>query len=71
MKFELSSILALALVASSEAFAPLSSSSASATKLQAEIGDTGVAFENVAREWRCKVRCNPFRSDVQYYDTEP
>ena len=23
--------------------------------LQASIGDTGVAFENVAREWRCKV----------------
>ena len=48
-----------------EAFVPLSSSSSSITKsimtttpptqLRAEIGDSGVAFEHVAREWRCKV----------------
>ncbi len=60
MKFEIFSALAVALVASSEAFATVppssSSSSSSSTRLQAEIGETGVAFENVAREWRCKVR---------------
>ena len=49
------STLAIALVASSEAFAPVPSSSPSSTALRAEIGETGVAFENVAREWRCKV----------------
>lgn len=26
----------------------------SSSSLRAEIGDTGIAFENVAREWRCK-----------------
>ena len=26
------------------------------TSLRAEIGETGISFENVAREWRCKVR---------------
>jgi hypothetical protein len=57
MKLELLSTLTVALVASSEAFAPAPSSSSSSTsRLQAEIGETGVAFENVAREWRCKVR---------------
>ena len=57
MKLTLLSTLALALVASTEAFAPVPSpSSSSPSQLQAEIGDTGVAFENVAREWRCKVR---------------
>ncbi len=25
------------------------------TQLRAEIGESGVAFEHVAREWRCKV----------------
>lgn len=42
-------------LASTEAFAP-SSSIKFSTQLQAEIGETGVSFENVAREWRCKVR---------------
>ncbi len=54
MKFV--STLAIALVASSEAFATVPpNSSPSSTALRAEMGETGVAFENVAREWRCKV----------------
>jgi hypothetical protein len=56
MKLGILSYFALALfTASSEAFAPVPSPSPS-TELRAEIGETGVAFENVAREWRCKVR---------------
>ena len=49
--------LLLSAIASSAAFAPIGSggSAASSTQLRAEIGETGVAFENVAREWRCKV----------------
>ena len=27
--------------------------------LQAEIGDTGMTFQNVAREWRCKYSPGP------------
>eukprot|EP00532_Pseudo-nitzschia_australis_P003003 CAMPEP_0168199296 /NCGR_PEP_ID=MMETSP0139_2-20121125/22331_1 /TAXON_ID=44445 /ORGANISM="Pseudo-nitzschia australis, Strain 10249 10 AB" /LENGTH=153 /DNA_ID=CAMNT_0008124243 /DNA_START=226 /DNA_END=687 /DNA_ORIENTATION=+ len=56
-------ILLVALVSSIEGFAlkggPATSSSSSSTSLQAEIGDTGVAFENVAREWRCKYSPGP------------
>jgi hypothetical protein len=54
----------LSAVATSAAFAPNGSSSSSggvgsssSTQLRAEIGETGIAFENVAREWRCKVWC--------------
>jgi len=61
MKSGVISAIAIALVASSEAFAPIPSSStlSSSSKLQAEIGDTGIAFENVAREWRCKYSPGP------------
>jgi hypothetical protein len=51
----------LSALATSAAFAPNGSSSSgggsssSSTQLRAEIGETGIAFENVAREWRCKV----------------
>ena len=55
MKFGLVLSTLAVVAASAEAFAPAPSSSSS-TRLQAEIGETGVAFENVAREWRCKVR---------------
>eukprot|EP00535_Pseudo-nitzschia_heimii_P001281 CAMPEP_0197179554 /NCGR_PEP_ID=MMETSP1423-20130617/4456_1 /TAXON_ID=476441 /ORGANISM="Pseudo-nitzschia heimii, Strain UNC1101" /LENGTH=152 /DNA_ID=CAMNT_0042629473 /DNA_START=125 /DNA_END=583 /DNA_ORIENTATION=+ len=60
MKLKLLATLALA-ATSAEAFAtvPSSSSSSSSTRLRAEIGDTGVAFENVAREWRCKYSPGP------------
>ena len=58
MKLGVFSSLVVAFLASAEGFAPAtsSSSSSSSSQLKAEIGDTGVAFENVAREWRCKVR---------------
>lgn len=52
----------LSALATSAAFAPNNGSSSggvgssSSTQLRAEIGETGIAFENVAREWRCKVR---------------
>jgi hypothetical protein len=47
------------LIYSTEGFSPKSNNKSSVTTLlKAEIGDTGVAFENVAREWRCKVRIN-------------
>jgi hypothetical protein len=43
-------------VLTAEAFVPLSSSNKPImTQLRAEIGESGVAFEHVAREWRCKV----------------
>ena len=46
-------------LSSTDGFAPVvrnkSPTTTTTTILQAEIGDTGVAFENVAREWRCKV----------------
>ena len=58
MKF----IAGLALfAASTEAFttvAPRVSTTSSALAM-AEIGDTGIAFENVAREWRCKYTPGP------------
>ena len=37
----------------------LSSSSSSSSLFMAEIGDTGIAFEHVAREWRCKYSPGP------------
>ena len=45
---------ALFAVSSSEAFISPTNTKVPSS-LCAEIGDTGVAFENVAREWRCKV----------------
>jgi hypothetical protein len=36
-----------------------SSSSSSTSLFMAEIGDTGIAFEHVAREWRCKYSPGP------------
>lgn len=56
-----SAAAALLVASSAEAFAPGSSRSITPTsppptQLRAEIGETGVAFEHVAREWRCKVR---------------
>ena len=51
-------LLALTAVTSTQAFAPLGGDNRKSvsTSLRAEIGESGVAFENVAREWRCKVR---------------
>ena len=53
----------LSALATSAAFAPNGSSSSvgssSSTQLRAEIGETGIAFENVAREWRCKYSPGP------------
>lgn len=63
MKIQAAAVLLLSSLAISTAFAPpiggissSGSSSSSTTQLRAEIGETGIAFENVAREWRCKVR---------------
>ena len=53
---KIQAILSAALVASTQAFVPASTNNQIATSLRAEIGESGVAFENVAREWRCKVR---------------
>mmetsp|Transcript_23686 Transcript_23686/g.25302 ORF Transcript_23686/g.25302 Transcript_23686/m.25302 type:complete len:84 (-) Transcript_23686:185-436(-) len=54
------------LVSSTEGFAPVrnnnrnnKSPNTTTTTLRAEIGDTGVVFENVAREWRCKYSPGP------------
>jgi len=50
-------------LSSTDGFAPVvrnkSPTTTTTTILQAEIGDTGVAFENVAREWRCKYSPGP------------
>lgn len=47
-------------MASTEAFVPATNSNPSATtSLRAEIGETGISFENVAREWRCKYSPGP------------
>mmetsp|Transcript_7692 Transcript_7692/g.13952 ORF Transcript_7692/g.13952 Transcript_7692/m.13952 type:complete len:151 (+) Transcript_7692:127-579(+) len=52
---KIQAILSAALVASSEAFVSHNNQiPQTSTQLRAEIGETGVAFENVAREWRCK-----------------
>lgn len=56
---KIQAILATAALVSAEAFAPSGAGNnavPSSTQLRAEIGETGVSFENVAREWRCKVR---------------
>ena len=54
----LRSVIALAAVASSSAFSLLplrgGSTTPRSSPQMAEIGETGVAFETVAREWRCK-----------------
>lgn len=54
---KLQALLALTAAISTQAFAPLSGGNGKvvSTSLRAEIGDSGVAFEHVAREWRCKV----------------
>ncbi|KAL9187248.1 hypothetical protein ACHAXT_001351 [Thalassiosira profunda] len=54
----LSLLSAAALATASQAFAP-NHKGAVSTQLRAEIGETGVAFENVAREWRCKYSPGP------------
>ncbi|KAL3775470.1 hypothetical protein ACHAW5_005521 [Stephanodiscus triporus] len=59
-----SAAAALLVASSAEAFAPGSSRSITPTsppptQLRAEIGETGVAFEHVAREWRCKYSAGP------------
>ena len=42
------------------AFVPTTTPTTAARSLaMAEIGETGVAFENVAREWRCKYTPGP------------
>jgi hypothetical protein len=52
-----SALFTLAALSTTQAFAPLGGSSSKvSTSLRAEIGDSGVSFEHVAREWRCKVR---------------
>mmetsp|Transcript_18375 Transcript_18375/g.38538 ORF Transcript_18375/g.38538 Transcript_18375/m.38538 type:complete len:153 (-) Transcript_18375:262-720(-) len=50
--------ITIGVLASTEAFAP-SSNIKFSTQLRAEIGETGVSFENVAREWRCKYSPGP------------
>lgn len=50
-------LLFLTALTSTTAFAPLDNNGKTvSTALRAEIGETGVGFEHVAREWRCKVR---------------
>uniref|UniRef100_A0A7S1Z1T9 Uncharacterized protein n=1 Tax=Trieres chinensis TaxID=1514140 RepID=A0A7S1Z1T9_TRICV len=51
----------LAAAPSALAFAPSvpPPSHRASSRLNAEIGDTGVSFENVAREWRCKYSPGP------------
>ncbi|KAL3793066.1 hypothetical protein HJC23_003074 [Cyclotella cryptica] len=59
---KIQSLLSLAAIASSQAFAPLGSSSGGSkvsTQLRADIGESGVSFEHVAREWRCKYSPGP------------
>jgi hypothetical protein len=59
--------LALLVATTTEAFTNVAfvsrtaatSSSSSSSLFMAEIGDTGVSFENVAREWRCKYSPGP------------
>ncbi|KAL7432277.1 hypothetical protein ACHAXM_003049 [Skeletonema potamos] len=64
----LQAALLLSTLAISTAFAPIGGGSSSSfstttttttTQLRAEIGETGVAFTNVAREWRCKYTPGP------------
>ena len=52
----------LSTLAITTAFAPIggtSTPSTTSTQLRAEIGETGIAFTNVAREWRCKYTPGP------------
>jgi hypothetical protein len=57
---KLISLLATAAIGSTQAFAPVSNNGKTvSTHLRAEIGDSGVAFEHVAREWRCKYSPGP------------
>lgn len=54
---KIQALLASALVVSTQAFVPTATNNGvSTTQLHAEIGETGISFEHVAREWRCKVR---------------
>eukprot|EP00571_Detonula_confervacea_P014100 CAMPEP_0172309740 /NCGR_PEP_ID=MMETSP1058-20130122/10563_1 /TAXON_ID=83371 /ORGANISM="Detonula confervacea, Strain CCMP 353" /LENGTH=151 /DNA_ID=CAMNT_0013022419 /DNA_START=19 /DNA_END=474 /DNA_ORIENTATION=+ len=59
MKIQAILSAAVALVASTEAFVPATNSVSTTTQLRAEIGETGISFENVAREWRCKYSAGP------------
>ncbi|KAL7543362.1 hypothetical protein ACHAXR_012689 [Thalassiosira sp. AJA248-18] len=58
---KIQAILSAALVASTQAFAPAANNNqvSTTTQLRAEIGETGISFENVAREWRCKYSPGP------------
>ena len=57
MKFQAALLSTLA--ATATAFAPAKGTSAPSTRLHAEIGETGISFTNVAREWRCKYSPGP------------
>ena len=57
MKFQ--AVLLSTLAATATAFAPVQGTSAPSTRLHAEIGETGISFTNVAREWRCKYSPGP------------
>merc|ERR1719217_334921 len=52
-------LLIASLAASASAFVPANAGRPSSTQLRVEIGSTGVEFENVAREWRCKYSPGP------------
>eukprot|EP00581_Thalassiosira_minuscula_P012279 CAMPEP_0183718126 /NCGR_PEP_ID=MMETSP0737-20130205/11465_1 /TAXON_ID=385413 /ORGANISM="Thalassiosira miniscula, Strain CCMP1093" /LENGTH=150 /DNA_ID=CAMNT_0025947623 /DNA_START=42 /DNA_END=494 /DNA_ORIENTATION=+ len=57
---KIQALLSATLLASANAFVSSNNNNpASSTQLRAEIGETGVAFENVAREWRCKYSPGP------------
>ncbi|KAL7481108.1 hypothetical protein ACHAW6_006786 [Cyclotella cf. meneghiniana] len=57
----LRAFLSLVAVASTQAFAPIGGKNydSKVSTLRAEIGDSGVSFEHVAREWRCKYSPGP------------
>ncbi len=53
-------LLLTTLTTTTTAFAPIIGTSLSTpTQLHAEIGETGITFTNVAREWRCKYTPGP------------
>eukprot|EP00574_Skeletonema_japonicum_P003358 CAMPEP_0201728296 /NCGR_PEP_ID=MMETSP0593-20130828/15438_1 /ASSEMBLY_ACC=CAM_ASM_000672 /TAXON_ID=267983 /ORGANISM="Skeletonema japonicum, Strain CCMP2506" /LENGTH=153 /DNA_ID=CAMNT_0048220351 /DNA_START=38 /DNA_END=499 /DNA_ORIENTATION=- len=55
-------LLFTTLTTTTTAFAPIigtTNPSTTTTKLHAEIGETGITFTNVAREWRCKYTPGP------------
>ena len=59
---KIAAILSTLFVVSTEAFiSPSSNTKISPSLLRAEIGGSGVVFENVAREWRCKVSLDPMQ----------